>query len=163
MASTNRRQLLTGAAAYAAGAAIVAGGAALASEAKGATLDRSGWIAAMRQWEAAEAEAQADDERYQRLRDSWLATGDDSAECRQRFGIDAAAKRSNDTDDAAADALSHLLAMPSPDSDALAWKLDRLFTPNADDEIPGWAFSYVKQTLADAERLAGGTPSGMLA
>lgn len=38
MAATNRRQLLTGAAAYAAGAAIVAGGAALASEAKGATI-----------------------------------------------------------------------------------------------------------------------------
>lgn len=38
MAATNRRQLLTGAAAYAAGAAIVAGGVALASEAKGATI-----------------------------------------------------------------------------------------------------------------------------
>lgn len=41
MAITNRRQLLTGAAAYAAGAAIVAGGAALASEAKGATISPS--------------------------------------------------------------------------------------------------------------------------
>lgn len=38
MATTNRRQLLTGAAAYAAGAAIVAGGAALASEARSAAL-----------------------------------------------------------------------------------------------------------------------------
>lgn len=49
MAATNRRQLLTGAAAYAAGAAIVAGGAALASEAKGATIspDLSKLIAAV--------------------------------------------------------------------------------------------------------------------
>ena len=39
MSAPNRRQLLTGAAAYAAGAAIVAGGAALASEAHGATID----------------------------------------------------------------------------------------------------------------------------
>lgn len=38
MSAPNRRQLLTGAAAYAAGAAIVAGGAALASEAHGATI-----------------------------------------------------------------------------------------------------------------------------
>ncbi len=41
MANTNRRQLLTGAAAYAAGAAIVAGGAALAGESKGASSDVS--------------------------------------------------------------------------------------------------------------------------
>ncbi len=41
MPATNRRQLLTGAAAYAAGAAIVAGGAALAGEAKGATTEVS--------------------------------------------------------------------------------------------------------------------------
>jgi uncharacterized caspase-like protein len=41
MSSPNRRQLFTGAAAYAAGAAIVAGGAALASEAHGATIDRT--------------------------------------------------------------------------------------------------------------------------
>jgi len=40
MSAPNRRQLLTGAAAYAAGAAIVAGGAALASEAQGAPTSR---------------------------------------------------------------------------------------------------------------------------
>ncbi len=41
MSAPNRRQLLTGAAAYAAGAAIVAGGAALASEAHGATSNKT--------------------------------------------------------------------------------------------------------------------------
>ncbi|MDR6787665.1 hypothetical protein J2Y58_001006 [Sphingomonas sp. BE138] len=163
MAAQNRRQLLTGDAACAAGAAIVAGGAALASEASGAALDRSGWVAAMRQWEAAEAEAQADDERYQRLRDSWIATGDNSAECRQRFGIDAAATQSNRTDDAAADALSRLLDIPAPDADALAWKIHHLFKPDHGDFAGAFAFSHIKQTLADAVRLAGGTPSGMLA
>lgn len=39
MSAPNRRQLLTGAAAYAAGAAIVSGDAALASEAHGATIN----------------------------------------------------------------------------------------------------------------------------
>ncbi|WP_298809695.1 hypothetical protein [uncultured Sphingomonas sp.] len=39
MAAPNRRQLLTGAAVYAAGAAIVVGGAALTSDACGATAD----------------------------------------------------------------------------------------------------------------------------
>lgn len=79
MAATNRRQLLTGAAAYAAGAAIVAGGAAIASEAKGATCDRSAWERALREHARAAAAVEAHAPAVQRVHDDWRAnepTGD---------------------------------------------------------------------------------------
>lgn len=131
MAATNRRQLLTGAAAYAAGAAIVAGGAALAGEAKGATLTRHEWGTAMLAYKRERARTKVDD--------------------------------SNEQADAEWEAINRLLQMPAPDADALAWKVQYLFSPDREGYIEPFAHSYVKQTLADAVRLAGGTPSGVLA
>lgn len=131
MAATNRRQILTGAAAYAAGAAIVAGGAALASEAKGATLERAAWDAAMRDLEREIARTAVDD--------------------------------SNEQADAEYDARNRLLQMPAPDADALAWKIEYFFSPDREGYIESFAHSYVKQTLVDAVRLAGGIPAGALA
>lgn len=56
--------------------------------------------------------------------------------------------------EAAFKAAEHLLSLPAPNASALAWKLDYLFAAHADDNIPGYAHSYIKQTLDDAVRLA---------
>lgn len=163
MAATNRRQLLTGAAAYAAGAAIVAGGAALASEAKGATVDRSAWLRALRHYEAVEAEATACEEAHVRARARWLAEKPSTDANREAYGVDIAIQRSNEADDAAAEALTQLLNTPAPDADALAWKIHYLFDPEHGNFAGAFNHDYIKQTLADAVRLAGGTPMGALA
>lgn len=224
MAATNRRQLLTGAAAYSAGAAIVAGGAALASEAKGATLDRSAWDRALREHARAAAAIEAHAPAVQRAHDDWRAnapTGDnvemevffpltrrhvlervdpdkfeqdlfssigvnwhpreaDKAKARaqiqtlrdyhaaqqaarDRFSVDAVFQRESELDEALCASIDTLLQMPAPDADALAWKLNELFSPTDDGETASWSHDYVKQTLADAVRLAGGTPTGALA
>lgn len=131
MAATNRRQLLTGAAAYAAGAAIVAGGAALAGEAKGATVGPREWEKAMRAYKRECARSKLDD--------------------------------SNEQADAEWEASNRLLQMPAPDAEALAWKIEYFFSPDREGYIESFAHSYVKQTLVDAVRLAGGIPAGALA
>ncbi len=82
---------------------------------------------------------------------------------RERFGIDAAYERSVALDEAVSEAIDVLIELPAPDADALQWKLQYLFEPNRDGDAAGWTHSYIKQTLADAVRLAGGTPSGVLA
>ncbi|MBB3692484.1 hypothetical protein [Sphingomonas sp. BK580] len=82
---------------------------------------------------------------------------------RDRFGIDATYHREMVLDEALCGAIDALLQMPAPDAEALAWKFNELFSPTGTGEIAGWDHAYVKQTLADAIRLAGGTPSGVLA
>lgn len=59
--------------------------------------------------------------------------------------------------------VDRLLNMPAPHGDALAWKIDHLFQPEGNGFIGCYAYSFVKPTLADAVRLAGGTPLGPLA
>lgn len=59
--------------------------------------------------------------------------------------------------------VDRLLNMPAPHGDALAWKIDHLFQPEGNGFIGCYAYSFVKPTLADAVRLAGGKPLGPLA
>lgn len=82
---------------------------------------------------------------------------------RERYGIDAAYDRSIALDEAVSIAIDTLIAMPAPDAEALQWKLLYLFEPNRDGDAAGWSHFYIKQTLADAVRLAGGKPAGVLA
>lgn len=156
MAATKRRQPLTS-------SAIIAGGAALAGEAKGVNMDRTEWVAGLRDYEDAEMEARISEEAYGRARARWLAEKPHTDGSRDASEVDHAVQRSNDAADASAEALSRLLNIPAPDADALAWKIQHLFQPDHGDFAGAFAFSYIKQTLADAVRLAGGTPSGMLA
>lgn len=60
-------------------------------------------------------------------------------------------------------ALNRLLQMPAPHAQALAWKLGYLFQPDQEGFVASYADSFLKQTLDDAVRLAGGKPSGVLA
>lgn len=54
---------------------------------------------------------------------------------------------------------STAMATPAPDGEALAWKMDRLFGPEAmdseDGHVPLWSKAYVAQTIADIARLTG--------
>lgn len=57
--------------------------------------------------------------------------------------------------DAYCNAQTELMGMPAPDRAALRWKLDLLLEPDADGSTGSWSRDYIRQTVADYQRLLG--------
>ena len=74
---------------------------------------------------------------------------------RDGFGMDADDEEAERLGEALAEAEGALMELPAPDRVALRWKLDKLFEPEAGDSTPCWSMDYVRQTIADYQRLLG--------
>lgn len=109
MSGPSRRQLLAGAATYAAGAAIVAGGAALASEAHGATTNQT-LATLIQQARTADQRVVAQETVVESCRVTWS-------------GLGAALDLSNALNDAFADALDEVAHHPVSTAADLSTKL----------------------------------------
>ncbi|HEX8382874.1 MAG TPA: hypothetical protein VF592_05800 [Sphingomonas sp.] len=72
---------------------------------------------------------------------------------RERFRYDEYAERSEELGEVSSDLMWELMALPAPDTAALAWKLERLLDDGGSGTTPAWDASFALPTIADMRRL----------
>lgn len=95
------------------------------------------------------------------VRDAWLVH---VATCEQ-LGRDAICDESERLCELQCEAESDAIQTPAPDFNALLWKLDRMFGPEACGPggcSPSWCPEWVNALMADAHRLLGGSTATSL-
>lgn len=77
-------------------------------------------------------------------------------EARARLGFDDASRKQDALCDALTNRLDDAILTPAPDRQALLWKMERLFGPNArkaNEAATPWCAKWVNAVMADARRL----------